>query len=789
MKFTLDWLFDHLKTNLSYLDIAEKLTELGIEVESVIDNSQKFENFVVGYIKKAEKHPNADKLQVCQVDIGTEILAIVCGAKNAREGIFVAVAKVGALIPTFNEKLKKGNIRGIESQGMMCSTEELLIEDDGIDGIFELDSNSAPGTFLAEALKLNDIIFDVSLTPNRADCFNVRGIARDLAALGVGELLPLNIKRANRTFKNPTDIEIKTDKCPYFSLTAVRNVYGKTPEYIEKRLKAIGQKLISLPVDIANYICVDVGQPFHIFDLDKVPSKLIVRESKQGELIKTLNGKEVILPEGAIVVSSENEPLSIAGIMGGEKSAFSENAQNILIEAAYFDKVSITKTGQNLRLDSDSRTRFERGIDPNAIDENAEYTLSILSKACNCEISEIKNSGKIPNNKNKITLTFDKFNALTGLPANDFEKSKNILEALGIIIKSFDEKSVTVETPSYRHDLEIEEDLIEEILRITGFEKIKEEELKITTPITQIYTSDKISDALTFNGFYEVKTFSFLDKKTALLFLEEEKLITIKDALTVDFSILRPTVISSHIKAIKNSQNKSQRNSKIFEIGRKFCKNQSNIMEENMLTLTMSENKADRTWRHAQENVSIFDVREILEKIFNMLALDARLTTEAPKYYHPGRSGTYMIQKDTVIAHFGEIHPSILSSIDVIGPVVCFEFFLDRIPEIINSKIKKPLALSQYQPTSRDFSFIVEKQIEANSILNTIKKLRIDCVKKVSIFDVYESSSIGEGKKAIAFEVIMQSDKSTLTEDQINEASNKIISAISKEHSGIIRDQ
>ncbi|MDR0942072.1 MAG: phenylalanine--tRNA ligase subunit beta [Holosporales bacterium] len=796
MKFTFDWLKDHLDTTLSSEQIADKLTDLGIEIEEVVCQSKKFENFVVGFVKKAGKHPNADKLQVCEVDIGSKTLQIVCGAKNAREGIYAAVALVGAIIPSSNEPLKKGVIREVESQGMMCSSDELLLEDDKddkIDGIIELPLGLTPGQNLASALEMEDVVFDVSITPNRADCFSVRGIARDLAASGCGSLIQ-NVSRETFPFlnfknENPIDVEIRTDKCGYFSTVALENISGNTPKHIARRLKAIGQKLIHFPVDIANYVCIDIGQPLHIFDLNKLPKKLIVRDSKQGEKIKTLDGKETILPDGAVVVASENEPLSIAGIMGGEDAAFSDGSRSILIEGACFNKAAIAKAGQFLKISSDSRMRFERGIDADNTDFAVQYAASLIAGGCDCKVSEAKKYGSIPNNKHLIELTFKKFQAISDLTEKDFTDSKVILERLGMIVKSIDQEKMVIETPSWRHDLEIEEDVIEEILRIRGFENIKEVELEKAEPIVQTYTVDKISDALVYNGYYEAETFSFIDYKTAALFSENENaLVKIKDALTIEFSTLRPSVIASHLKSIKNLQSKSQKNVRIFEVGKRFFKNGENVIEENTLVAAISEKKTNRNWRTKQEDVSVFDIKEDLEKILNTAVSGARLLGEAPSYYHPGRSGTYIFQKDTVLAYFGEIHPSILQEMEIAGQVVCFELFVDKLPLIFERKVKQPLVLSQYQPTTRDFSFIVQKSLPAADILNAIKKLKSNIVKEVKIFDVYESDEIGEGNKAVAFEVLLQSDKYTLSEEEISETSAKIIDAVSKNCNGTLRD-
>lgn len=786
MKFTFDWLRDHLRTEMTYTQIAERLTSLGIEVEEVIDNKEKFKNFVVGFIESAEKHPNADRLQVCKVNVGEKTLQIVCGAPNARAGIYVVVALVGAIIPIREEAIKKGTIRGIESQGMMCSSRELLLGEDA-DGIIELPNMVIPGQDISTAMGIDDVVFDVSITPNRADCFSVRGIARDLAATGAGDLLELDEYDVIENIENSIDVDITTPNCNYFSTLTIQGIAGQTPDYIARRLKAIGQNLISMPVDVANYICLDIGQPLHIYDLDKLPQKLIIRDSHQGEVLETLNHKKTILPDGAIVVSSSNEILSVAGIIGGTKSGFSADTQNILIESAYFNKVAIAIAGQKLKINSDSRTRFERGIDPNSVDFAIRYVAKLITSCCDCKVSNIRKYGKLPENKHIIELTYAKFGALTGLPMEIFENSTHDLKRLGITTKSANFGKIILETPSWRHDLEIEADIIEEILRLQGYESIREEELPIKAPETHYYNVDRLSDALVFNGYHEIKTFSFLDRNTAKMFAPENELIDLQDA-SVEFSTLRPTLVVSHLKAIKMAQNKSQKNSKFFEIGRCFKNKEGRGIEQEVLVATMSEKLTSRNWRKPQEDVSVFDVKAMLEKLLNMLGLNFRLQIIAPNYYHPGRRGTYIYQKDTVLAHFGEIHPSILTQMDINAPVVCFELFLDNIPEFVETKTKKTLEISQYQPTTRDFSFVVKKSISASDIFNAVKKLHIDEVQDIKIFDVYESEMLGDGDKAVAFELLLQSQKSTLSDIRITEISDMVINAIEKNCAGHLRN-
>lgn len=793
MKFTFNWLKDHLKTNLNYTEIADKLTSLGIEVESITDYLKVLNNIIVGKILVADKHPNADKLHVCKVDVGyKEPLNIVCGATNARAGIYVAVALEGAIIPRDNTVLKKGSIRRVESQGMMCSADELNIEYDSNvdDGIIELPSTSIIGEPAYKALNLDDVVFDVSITPNRADCFSVRGIARDLAAAGCGELVNLNIDEITDTIDNNIELKLETNNCKFFSTLAIDSFSGETPSIIARRLKLIGQKLISCPVDIANYICFDIGQPMHIFDRDKLHDTIYIRESRSGEKLATLNGGKVeTLPDGAIVAASENEVLSLLGIIGGESTAVSKESTNLLVESSYFDKVSITKTGQYLHIVSDARTRFERGTDPNNVELSTKYFVYLLSKSCpSIKISKIKSVGELPDNIYEVKLTYSKFHALTNLGKDKFNKSGELLGKLGCKVLQSNEEYILVKTPSWRHDLRIEEDLIEEVLRLIGFDKIQSIPLNYNSPIITHDIEDKLLDALIYNGYYEVKTFSLIDKYTAELFTDSNNIIKISDVLSNEFAVLRPTMIASHLKSIIQAQNRSQSGLKIVEIGKQFIINNEKIVEDKVLIGTIAEIDKNRHWLNRNE-LSVFNIKEDLEKLLNIIGTNIRITEKAPDYYHPGRSGSYIYHKDTVIASFGEIHPSILSELGIKGKVLSFEIFLDRIDINKQNKIKKPIVLSQYQSVTRDFSFILDKSISASKLLECINKLHINEIKDINIFDLYESETIGKDKKAIAFEVLLQSNKETLNDEQIQIISDKIINSITSGCNAVLRDK
>jgi phenylalanyl-tRNA synthetase beta chain len=793
MRFTFNWLKDHLQTDLSYQEIEDKLVNLGIEVESVVDGSEDFKGFVVGCIKDTGRHPNADKLQICKVDVGGDILEIVCGAENVRPGIRVVVAKDGTIIPSFGSVLYKSTIRGVESNGMMCSANELMLKDHDSNGILELSTGAIVGENPAKSLGLDEVVFDVSITPNRADCFSVRGIARDLAAAGAGRLLPLrDLGDIIRVTDNNVGVDIQTEDCLYFSTLAIEGITGELHEYIKKRLSAIGQKLIHLPVDIANYVCLDIGQPLHIFDLDKVSDGIAVRIAKAGTRLSALNGKEIIFNGHEVVVASkEGEPLSVAGVIGGVESSFSEGSRNILIEGAFFRKTAIARSGQALNIQSDSRTRFERGVDPQMVDYAVRYVACLLGEVCDCRTSFIKKCGQLPENKNIVNVSFSKFSALAGLSTSDFENGVETLKNLGMTVISSSPSKISVETPSWRHDLTIEEDIIEEILRIFGYENIEDEEIDNCAPLIETDITDTISDALVFNGYHEIKTFSLVKLRVAEMFAKADEVIAIKNPMTVDFAVMRPSIIASHLRIIKMSQNKSQYNNRVFEAGRQYTKKDGGLNEVPVVCATLSGERTRKTWRHPREIISIFDLKKDLECILGSVIRlhDFRLQMGGAEYYHPGRSGTYVSREGNVIAYIGEVHPAILSEMCIAGPVVCLELFTDMLSDVGCKTSECCPVFSQYQSTSRDFSFIINKLIAVGDILESIKGLRLEYVKDVGVFDIYESNEIGDQNKAVALKVIMQSDRATLSDEDISNASSSIVEVISKNHGGILRDR
>ncbi len=789
MKFTLEWLLSHIDTNLSIDEISSKLTSLGIDVEDISSDFKKFENFVVGYVTKCEKHPQADKLSLCQVDVGIDKpLQIVCGAHNVTSNMKVIVALKGAVIPSSGLVIKHSKLRGIESQGMLCSATELTIDYDDEGGIINLgDLDSNPGTPLIEALNMKEVVFDVSITPNRGDCFSVRGIAKLLAGAGCGLLKPLEFEKLENTISDSVNVELATDKCPYFSCRVMSGFPPnlETPAFINRRLSAIGQKLIFAPVDIANYICLDIGQPMHIFDRDKIGKNLIVRLSKEGETLDTLDGKNVAISTASVLVASPERPLSIAGVMGGIDSSFSEGTTSILIESAYFDKVSIALSGQKMNICSDSRTRNERGVDPSGVNLAMDYATYLFHKYYNAQVGPAKQYGKLPNNTKKIVVFYEKFKNITGFEKTEWKQAVELLNSMGIQVTYYDHDRIEVITPSARYDLNIEEDIIEEVLIAMGYDNIQSVELEKKDPIISNYTEDKISDILCYNGCFEVKTFSCIDENTAVLFGDPETLVKLETPLTNEFAVLRPSGLASLLKSLKTNQNKSQFNCKFFEFGKKFAIQSGEIYEQDMLTIMLAGKNHERTWREPQQDVSIFDVKELLEKILQAVGIQNYKTalSQTP-YYHPGRAGKYFHRKDDVLAFFGEIHPSVLATMGIAGRVVCAEIFLNQLPLVDSFKNKAGIVLSPYQSIKRDFSFVVNNNVSADQVVCSIQKTKINVLQNVSVFDVYK---IDDATKAVGIEVTLQSQDSTLNEQQISDISDKIVSAVQNNCAGHLR--
>jgi phenylalanyl-tRNA synthetase beta chain len=784
MKFTTDWLFDHLETTAPLADILDALTNLGIEVEDVDNKAASLNGFVVGHVLECGRHPNADKLSLCSVTDGTQTFQVVCGAPNVRQDMKVAFAKEGVVIPESGQALKKGVIRSIESHGMLCSARELKLGESH-DGIMDLDANLEPGTPLADALALNDCVIDVSLTPNRGDWFSVRGIARELAAFGIGTLKPLKPYKFTTQGQSPIAVHIESEGCSYFTGRVVNNVQNHpSPEWMQKRLKSVGMRPISALVDVTNYICHDIGRPLHVFDADTLHGNIVVRNGKAAEQLTCLNDITYALQPSMVVVADSQNPLALGGVMGGLASSCTEKTTRVFIESALFDSTCIAKTGQALHIISDARTRFERGVDPFDVDLGLAMATQAILDLCGGEATETVQAGSLPRDKNMVTLSLEKLKNYSGLPDISLTYAANYLEKLGFSVRVQDDY-LTAEVPTWRHDITLDVDLIEEILRLKGYNNIPATPLPLAPVLPHFDAERLIKNTCIKQGLTELYTWSFTDTKSAAHFGNG---IHLEMPLTQEFSTLRPSILTGHLKVLNHNQNKSQPNGAFFEVARTFNLKDDAIHQPLMVAGTRAQKVYEKTWLTAHRVVDAYDVKIDMINILaafnvNSYELDAK---GAPSYYHPGRS-VAVKQGPKVLGYFGELHPKVLQHFQVDGPVAAFEVFIDQLPQTIKRKLA-PIALSPYQKVVRDFAFIVDAALEAAKLMKVVQKIDPALVQDVEIFDVYHGDKLPAGKKSLAFQVVLQAMDRTLTDEELAAFSEKLVNAVTNQCGGVLRD-
>lgn len=785
MKITWKWLQEHLETQASLEEILQGLVSLGFEVEGVDNPADRYKGFVVAQILSFDPHPNADRLRVCQVRDGSDnLLTVVCGASNVRQGLKTILAYPGCLIPSTQTVLKTGSIRGVESQGMMCSAAELVLPGDA-EGIMDLPESLEPGTPLAQALGLDDCVIDLSITPNRGDAFSVRGLARDLAAGGYGTLKPYPtfeplISQDLSTFT----VDVQTDHCPQFKGWVLSNVSSKVqiPDHMTKRLEAVGLSTIHPIVDILNYIGLDLGRPLHAYDLKALGNSITVRESHAGESLKALNDKTYELPSGSIVIANPNGPQCLGGIIGGKDSGCHENTTEIFLESAVFDPQTIAQTGQALAITTDSRMRMERGVDPSSVEKDLDYAAALILQNCGGQaLQKIKIKSASPKSQ-VISLSHNKLKAYTGENFISFDKAITHLQALGCQFDGQGPSQVEAIPPSWRHDLAIEEDLIEEILRLEGYHKIQS--VSLPSQSAQASRSSKSFDLkvfLTHLGFNENYSWSFAPPQKTELFGEG---IAIDKPLSQEMAVLRPSLLTGLLEAVATNQRKSQNNNVLFEMAHIF---KSPLEENRCLAGIRSEQSHDPHWSEKPKSVGFFEAKADAIAVLNFLGVaKVQWDREAPSYYHPGRKARIK-QGSVCLGYVGEIHPDILEAFDLKGPIVAFEIFLDALPQKVQGR-KAPPALSIYQRVVRDFAFIVDRSVEAEKVIQAIQKADKALIEEVSVFDVYEGANMGEGKKSLAFQVTLQPSNRTLTEEDLTAFHQAVVASVSKNCNGVLRD-
>lgn len=781
MKFTKDWLKDHLKTNKTEVQIIEKLNNTGLEVEKVEPIKNELSDFIVAKIIKSEKHPNADRLKLCHVDIGQkELVKVVCGGPNAKDDLLTVYAPPGSIIPKNNMKLEVSKIRGETSYGMLCSESELNLSNES-EGIIELNQNYK--TKIGKSYFKNNLdnVIELSITPNRPDCLGIRGIARDLSASGFGNLIKNKNIKIKKTGKQTLKVKIEKSKkqaCTIFGSCLIKNIKNQeSPEWLKKRILSLGLRPISAVVDITNYVMFDLNRPLHAYDVDKINKGIIVRNSKKGENFRALDNKDYILEDDMCVITDHQGVLGLGGIIGGTRSGTELNSKNILLESAYFDPEITRKTARKLDLNSDAKFRFERGIDPNSISIGLEKASEMIVKICGGEMSklDIQSTKKIQ--IKKILFDPNLASKTIGIKVKINEIIK-ILSDLGFKIKKKG-KSLSVEVPSWRPDIYGQIDLVEEIIRIKGYDKIQsfEPEKKRLKPTLDFFQRHfhLAKRSVASKGYLETITWSFTDEKINNNFRENVEEIKIVNPISSDLNVLRSSLYPNLIYYLKKNIDRGFENQSLFEIGPSFVGKKPG----QQITVICGIRK--------EHLLNIYDIKKDIVQTLVELGVDKNETiidTKTPGYYHPGRSGSIVTRNNQkLLAYFGEIHPKIINN------TYGFEIFLENLVNYKsqNKKYKPTITFSDYQKSDRDFAFVVQKDFKAQELTEIISNVDNTLIKNVKIFDVYEGENIPPNTKSIALKVTIQSDFKTLSEKDLNEISNKIISSVEEKASAKLR--
>jgi phenylalanyl-tRNA synthetase beta chain len=777
MKFSFSWLKDHLETKASASEIAEKLTAVGLEVEELSNPAEALAPFVVAKVLTAEKHPQADKLQVLTVDAGTgEKIQVVCGAPNAHAGMLGVFGGPGTYIPGSDLMLKVAAIRGVESHGMMCSSRELQLGEDHT-GIIELPDDAPVGAAFAEYAGLDDPVFDVAVTPNRQDCMGVRGIARDLAAAGMGELKPLAVPQIEGSFPCPVPVRIEDpDGCPAFFGCAVRGLKnGPSPDWMQQRLQAAGQRPISALVDITNYVMLEHGRPAHAYDIAKLAGGLSARAAKPGERVLALNEKEYVLEPFMTVIADDKQVHDIGGIMGGEDSGVAETTTDVMLEVAYFTPERIARTGQALGLTSDARSRFERGVDPGFLDEGLAILTGLILDICGGEASETVRAGEPPAEQRTITFDYGRTKALGGIDVAERRQSE-ILQSLGFGV---DGNSITI--PTWRHDVEGQADLVEEIARITGYENVPSTPLERApgvahpTATRSQLIERRVRRTAAARGLDEAVTWSFISEGEAAPFGGSEWRLA--NPISEEMKVMRPSLLPGLIAAARRNLDRGATSVRLFEVGRRYLGD----AEHPTLTLLLAGENRSREWQSGKAQAfGPFDAKAEVGALLEAIRApieNLQIFPDAGPTWHPGRSATLRLGPKTIVAAFGELHPALQKSLDAPVGAVAAEIYLEAIPAPRSSSRARPAySPPALQAVSRDFAFIVPVDLPAENLLRAIRGADKAAIIAVRLFDRFETR---EGL-SLALEVTLQPSDKSFTDEQIAEISGRIVAAAKK---------
>ena len=797
MKFTLNWLKKPLQTSASLDEISETLTAIGLEVEEIIDNAERYAPFTVAYVEKAEKHPDADKLQICTVKTASGTQQIVCGAPNARAGMKGIFAPEGTYIPGLDVTLKKASIRGVESCGMLVSEKEMELSDEH-KGIIEVDDKYEIGTPMAEVFGLDDPVIDIALTPNRADCAGVYGIARDLAAAGLGTLKPLEIEAVKGSFKSSVDVTIEDEGCAEFLGREIKGIKnGPSPEWLQTLLKAVGLRPINALVDITNFISLDHARPLHVYDVDKLSGNIAVRATKEGESFDALNDKSYTVNEGAIGIYDDSGLLGLGGIVGGVSSGCTAETTSVFLESAYFDPARIARAGRDLGVSSDARYRFERGVDPEFTRDGLELATHMILEICGGEASEVVSAGATPKWQREIDYDPSYVKQLIGVDVSA-DRQKSILEALGFHVSVDD--GFTIHPPSWRGDVFGKADIVEEIIRIVGFDDIPSVSVTsgLSTPLPAetplLARSRAARAAMAARGLQECVTWSFLSRDEAVAFGANDNAITsltLQNAISSEMDVMRPSILPNLIAAAGRNAARGFGDVALCEVGPVFHSPKPEGQSILAAGIRSGAN-ARRNWSdsNATRNVDLYDAKADCLAALEAAgapAATAQVTRDAAEYFHPGRSGAIRLGKN-ILAQFGEIHPSVLEELDVKGPIVGFEIFLENIPEPKRKGTEKPfLALPPLQALSRDFAFLVDDTIDAKDIVKSAMAADKKMISDAFIFDVYKGKGVEEGKISVALNITIQPREDSLKDDEIEAIMKAVIDLVEKKTGGVLR--
>ncbi len=806
MKFTISWLKEHLDTDASVAEIAETLTRVGLEVEAIEDRAAALSAFTIASVIEAKQHPNADRLRVCMVDTGAgEPVQVVCGAPNARTGMKGVFSPPGSYIPGKKVTLGKGVIRGVESNGMLVSEAELELSDDH-DGIIELPADAPVGQPYAPYAGLDDAVIEIAVTPNRADALGVAGIARDLAAAGLGKLKSAPVQPISGSFPCPVKVTLDfagEDRklCPAFALRLVRGVKnGPSPDWLQARLRAVGLRPINALVDITNFMTLDRNRPLHVFDAAKVTGNLTVRRARAGETILALDGKTYTLTDEQVVIADEHGVESLAGIMGGEASGSSETTTDVLIESALWDPLNVARSGRALGINSDARYRFERGVDPDFARPGLDLATAMVIELCGGEASEMEFVGDLPGSPAAIDFPWSEVKRLTGLDLPQAEMQA-ALTSLGFHVSGAGDRA-KVAPPSWRADVGGKADLVEEIVRIAGLDRvastplprIKGEVVKPVLTVLQKRTRTA-KRTLAARGLVEAVTWSFISHDPAKLFGGGSPKLALAHPIAADLSDMRPSLLPGLIRAAQSNADRGFPDVALFEVGQVFKSDEPEGQLIAATGLRRGTARLDGTGRHwdgGAKNVDVFDAKADVLGLLSGLGIPTgglQIVAGGPAWAHPGRSATLQFGPKGVIGAFGEVHPKILKALDVKGPLVAFEIHLDALPlpKAKPTKVKPKLALSDFQPVTRDFAFIVDKAVAAGDMVKTAQGADRALIANVGVFDLYEGAGVEAGKKSVALAVTLQPTEKTLTEAEIEAVGSKIVAEIGKRYGATLR--